>query len=231
LINLGYAAASLLRGVEVVHFTHEMSTKQVAKRYAARILFRFPKRGDDLNAYAEDLIQAARKYLKGNVRIIGGAKKMSCQQLRAHLERLKATGYDFKLIIDDYPDLLVPPRIYKEKRFELTEIYEFCRSIGKEFEAPFWGASQAQRLAYSKEVISLDMIAEDIGKASTADVILSLCQTYDEERMERCRLFGAKIRDGESRFMVEAKYYGAQQAIISTGYAKYKDRKEAGDVI
>ena len=44
--------------------------------------------------------------------------------------------------------------------------------------------------------------------------------------MDRCRLFGAKVRDGDSKFMVEAKYYGAQQAIVTTGYAKNKDEQD-----
>lgn len=226
LVNIGYSAASLLCGANVVHFTHEMSVKQVAKRYAARVVFRFPKRGDDLQQYAEELVMAARRLLKGRIRIIGGAKKMTTQQVQSHLDRLLSDNFKIDLIVDDYIDLIIPPRIYKDRRYELSALYEWYRSISDQYHAPVWSASQANRPAFSKEVISLQDIAEDIGKASTADVILSLCMTMDEERIDRCRLFGAKVRDGSSRFMVEAKYYGLQQAIISTGFAEYKKREE-----
>lgn len=228
LINIGHAAISMFCGKNVIHLSHEMSERQVAKRYAARAVFRFPHRGDDLEAYAEELVSVARRTIKGKVRVIGGADKMTVAQIRAHIDRLVAEGFNPGLIIDDYPDLVVPIKHYGDRRFELSELYEWFRVLGgpSSYNVPVWVASQANRGGYSKEIITLADIAEDITKASTADVIISLCQTFEESRMDRCRLFGAKIRDGASKFMVEAKYYGAQQAIISTGYATFK---EGGD--
>jgi hypothetical protein len=64
-------------------------------------------------------------------------------------------------------------------------------------------------------------VAEDIGKASIADVIVSVCQTYEERLADICRLFMAKVRDGESLATVVAKYYQKSQAIVSTDYVEY----------
>jgi archaellum biogenesis ATPase FlaH len=59
LINVGYSVASIGSGKNVLHFTHEMSKQQTAKRYAARMVFRFPKHVDNLETYAEDVVETA----------------------------------------------------------------------------------------------------------------------------------------------------------------------------
>jgi hypothetical protein len=78
----------------------------------------------------------------------------------------------------------------------------------------------------SKEIITIQDIAEDIGKAAIADVIIALCQTRDEEQMNQCRLFMAKVRDGTKKMMYDAKFYGKSQAIITTGLSKNKDEEK-----
>ena len=72
----------------------------------------------------------------------------------------------------------------------------------------------------------MDSIADDIGKASIADVIMALCQTYDEKQLEICRLVMAKVRDGASMDIFKAKYYPAQQAIITMGKVEYKEKQQ-----
>lgn len=222
LVNLGYAGASMVNARNVIHFTHEMSDKQTAKRYAARTVFRFPKRVDNLDEYAEELVLAARSLVKGKVRIIHG--KMTTSDMEDHINRLIDDGFEPGLIIDDYPDLLETTKYYKEDRYRLSAVYKWFRDdIADYYGIPVWGASQATRGAYDKEIITLKDIAEDIGKASVADVIISLCQTSDEEKVDQCRLFLAKVRDGDSRGMVQCKYYKGSQAIVATGFAKSKE--------
>ena len=227
LVSIGYGAASIGSKKNVIHFTHEMSKEVLAKRYAARMVFRFPKRNEDLYQYDEDFTEAARKLMPGQVRIIGGAETMSVSEMKSHVSRLVTEGFNPGLIIDDYPDLLVPDIRYKERRFELSSIYLELRAIGAEFNVPIWGASQANRASLSKEVITIKDIAEDIGKAAIADVIVALCQTDEEYNMEQARLFMAKVRDGKRNFMFNAKYYDAQQAIITTGFATKKGEVDA----
>jgi hypothetical protein len=89
-----------------------------------------------------------------------------------------------------------------------------------------WSASQAGRSSLSKEIITMADIAEDIGKANIADVIIALCQTREEETADQCRLFLAKVRDGDSKAMVRAKYYKKSQAIVTTGIVTQKDSEQ-----
>jgi len=225
LVNIGYGAASIGSAKNVVHFTHEMKTAQVAKRYAARMMFRFPQRNDDLGVYERDLLEVARRFMPGKVRIIGGTR-MTFDAVESHLARLADDGFEIGMIIDDYPDLMLARRNYSERRFELSSIYEDWRNIGSEYNVPVWGATQAGRQALSKEIVTMADIAEDIGKAAIADVIVAICQTYDELQMDAARLYIAKLRDGKNtNQLINCKWYSDSQAIITTGFTKPKEKQ------
>jgi len=233
LINIGFGAASIGSGKNVVHITHEMSVAQVAKRYAARTMFRFPTPDENLDSYSTELYDAARKLISGNIRILGSrdVKKavstMTIVDLRAKLCQLADSGFRIDLIIDDYADLIRPERRHSERRFELKEIYDGMKNIGDEFNCPFWTASQSRRSSHSKEVVTMDDVAEDINKSSVADVMISICQTKEEKDSDRCRLFAAKVRDGISGATFAAKFYGKMQSIVTTGIAGKNDTEEA----
>jgi replicative DNA helicase len=226
LVNIGYGAATIGSAKNVVHFSHEMNATVVSKRYAARLTFRFPTKGDDLAEYETSLIDAAMKLMPGKIRVIH-QPKMTVDDMDNRLERLAAEGFEIGMIIDDYPDLLVPTRNYTDRRFELSGIYTDLRALGDKWKVPVWGASQSTRGSLSKEIITMQDIAEDIGKAAIADVIVAICQTRDERLTEQCRLFMAKVRDGENLGMFSAKYYGRSQAIISTGIVEQKVDEDA----
>jgi replicative DNA helicase len=228
LINIGYAAASIGSAKNVLHISHEMSVQQVAKRYAARMLFRFPQREENLVEYENDLMTVARRLMPGRVRVVGGAAKMSYSELERHIDRLIAEDFKPGLIIDDYPDLIVPDKHYSEKRYELSANYEWLRSLSDKYQCPVWGASQATRASLSKEIITMADIAEDIGKAAICDVMVALCQTREELQNDQCRLFVAKIRDGsKKRPLIACKFYGESQAIITTGFVSKDEAADA----
>jgi replicative DNA helicase len=226
LVNIGYGAASIGSAKNVVHFTHEMKVSQVAKRYAARFMFRFPKLEDgDLAKYEAEFLESARRFVPGKIRIIGGSK-MTFDAVESHLSRLADSGYNIGLIIDDYPDLMIPRRRYSERRFELSSIYEDWRSISEKYNVPVWGATQAGRAALSKEIITMADISEDIGKAAIADVIVAVCQTYDERQMETARLYIAKLRDGKNtNQLISCRWITDSQAIITTGLVNPKEKQ------
>ena len=224
LVNIACGAAGLGSGKNVVIFTHEMSEKIYAKRIAARTTFRFPKRLESLTEYRDLFVEFSKRLMPGNIRIIGDTN-MSTLQIEGSLERLKGEGYDFDLVIDDYPDLIIPPRRRKERRFEISETYEWYRRLGNKFNVPVWAASQTNRQAYNKEIIMESDIAEDIGKVNISDIVIAICQTKKEADEDRCRLFLTKVRDGLRNTMFDAKFYPREQAIITTNKTVRKDRK------
>jgi replicative DNA helicase len=226
LINLGYGAASIGSGKNVVHFTHEMKIEQVAKRYTARMTFRFPKREDDLGQYEDEAVNVARRFMPGKIRVVGGTK-MTFDQIESHLDRLIDDGFDIGMIIDDYPDLMIARRKYKDRRFELSSIYEDWRALAEKYGVPVWCATQSTRSSLNKEIVTMADVAEDIGKAAIADVMIAICQTYEERQMDQARLFMAKLRDSGTKVpLIACKWYPASQAIITTGYVRRKSDKE-----
>lgn len=224
LVNLAYGAAGLGSGLNVVIFTHEMRALSYAKRFGARMLHKFPTRATGLTQYEAEFLHAAKMLMPGKVRIIGDGK-MSTGQIEGHLDRLLAEGFEPDLVLDDYADLIIPPRRHTDRRFELTETYEWLRDLGTPGRVTERGfasatASQTNRGAYNKEVITEQDIAEDIGKVNTADIVMAICQTQEEATAERCRLYGVKVRDGQRGFMFDAKFLTASQAIITIGPAQ-----------
>ena len=82
---------------------------------------------------------------------------------------------------------------------------------------PIWTASQANRASLAKKVVTEGDIAEDFGKAQTADVILALCQTKQEYDDQEMRIFIAKNRDSPAKIEVSIEtnfYYGRFYADI-----------------
>jgi len=226
MVNIAYGAAGLLSGKNVVLFTHEMHPKIYAKRFGARMTFKFPNRFENLGEYETEFLERARRLMPGSVRIIGGAKKMTTMQIEDDLKRLIDEGFKPDLLIDDYADLIIAPRTFKDRRFEYTATYEWLRALGEEYGFPCWTASQVGRNAYAKEIITEADIAEDIGKVNTADVVLAFCQTKEEQSKQRARFYLAKARDATRAEMFDMKYFPASQAIISIGVA---DKREYAD--
>jgi hypothetical protein len=226
LVNTIVGAAGFPSVKDVGVFTHEMKPTVYAKRIGARIVFRFPKRGDDLEEYEAEVNYASRLLLPGKIRIVGGPRKMTTTQIEDHTDRWKQEGFKFGLLVDDYIDLIIPPARRTDKRFELSDLAEWFRGLCGHWDVPGWTASQVTRASYTKEIITMSDIAEDIGKANIADVIIALCQTPDENKKDRCRLFMAKVRDGaRAGAMFDAKYYPLSQAVITTGLSVRREEE------
>lgn len=215
LINVAFGAAGLINALKVAYFSFEMRAAIVAKRIAARMVFRFPSRRDDQNEYIEKFESLARMFLPGDVRAfrVNGNVNM----LRRKMDMLIDSGYEPDIIIVDYGDEVEPTRHRREHWLELGETFGELRELGETYECATWTATQTGRGSVNKEIITMQDIAESYKKCEKADAIVAICQTAEEERLDQCRLFLAKLRDGRSRSMVSAKYYKEQQAIITTG--------------
>lgn len=218
LINVGYGAVGPISAKNVVHFSYEMNANVIAKRYAARMLFRFPKRSDDPDEYESEFNRWSKVFMPGEIRALWGTGDVN--GLRSRLNVLVDSGFEPELIIVDSGDAMDPVRPRPQQWIELGDIYKALRELGFEFKCPVWTASQTRRGALGKEVITMEDLGESFRKAAIADAIVAICQTEEEESNDRCRLFLAKLRDGKSRTMIHAKYFKEQQALITIGFAR-----------
>jgi len=151
LVNFGVGA--LKEGKDVVHYTFELSEYNIGLRYDSCITGIETKQIPERVSEVESLI----KNFKGGKLIIKEfpTKTATINNIRFHFEHLRACGYNPKLIIVDYADLMRSRRGYEQKRYELESIYEDLRGLAMDIKVPIWSASQSNRcVALDTEVIT-----------------------------------------------------------------------------
>lgn len=226
LVNIGCGAAGIMGKATVVHITVELSAKKVAKRYAARTVFKWLKRENDPSEYIMEFQDSAHKRMPGNVYIkewpTGNA---SINDIDAYLERLKLLGIVADVVIVDYPDELRHAGV-GEYRLILGRTFSELRALAIKWDVALWGATQAGRQALAKEMVTLDDISESMEKANKSDVIVAVCQTRLEKEDNVLRLFGAKVRDGEGGWMVQCHLSKDAHAIISDKVITFRELAE-----
>lgn len=218
LINIGVWAASVVYRKRVLHFTLEMSEEKTLKRYAYRVSNENFTQESNPEEYAANLQEHLRLKLPGEIRVKHYPKKQATvNDLYDFTRRLQDNGYLPDLIIVDYPDLLRTANSYKDQRFALQEISANISGMAQRLKLPLWAGKQTNRGAFNAKIVDLDDSAEDIGIARDADVVMSVCQTRDEVRINKARFYMAKIREGARKghqIDLVIKY----PAIISTGF-------------
>lgn len=218
LVNIGAAAASPLVGKNVLHITLEMPAEDVAIRYASHVTQKEFEPDSDIDDYLRRLGHWGEAMLPGRVLVKEyPTKEASVTQVRSYIEGRIDAGFDPGLIIIDYPDLLKPPSFRGERREEISDTIEAVRGLAGYFKLPVWGATQSNRGSLDKEIITMADIANDIGKANTADILIAFCQTKDERKQKEARLFMAKVRKGEALALVKVRVHFDLMSIVSVG--------------
>ena len=192
LVHLG--AAALRAGLNVVHYTLELSDKAVGLRYDA-CLTKYHL--SDLYTFKDEILEKISDQEFGELVIKEyPTRKASTATIKNNLEQLASSGYKVDFVIVDYGDLLRPVTAYKEKRQELETIYEELRGLAGELKVPFWTASQTNRTGLNAEVITLESIAEAFAKCFPADLIITLSRTIKDKAQNSGKMFVAKNRNG-----------------------------------
>ena len=191
LAHLG--AHALKQGINVVHYTLELSDVVTGHRYDSCIssvpLSTLFTRKDEVLEIIGDV--------KGELIIKEyPTKTASTNTIRSHLEKLKKRNHRVDLIIVDYADLLKSTTNFREKRDELGSIYEDLRAIAQEQKCPLWTASQTNRTGLNAEVVTMESISEAFNKCFVADFICSISRTIKDKNANTARLYIAKNRNG-----------------------------------
>ena len=194
LVNIG--ATALFLGKRVLHVTLEIRSRSVARRYDLR----FTKRTFEELREEPTILSRALEALqaKGAKLLIKDYSYMHCDvsQVGGILEWYKNREKPFNLMVVDYADLLDSGHKYKDKRHEVSSIYKELRILAGAYDIPVWTASQGNRKSMDKRVVTMQDFAESIDKAFTADVVLTLSQTPEEQEELMMRIFIAKQRSG-----------------------------------
>lgn len=197
------ACSALQNGIDVIHYTLELSESYVGQRYTTIIS------GIQTSDHKEKKDEVIRKIraIPGRVRIKYYPPQFaSAKTLSAHIEKLRATGYNPKLIIIDYADLLKSSDKGKDGLYaELGGIYEELRGLSGETGIPIWTATQTNRAAIDHEVIQADSVGDSYKKVQTADFIMSVSRKTKDKLSNTGRVHIVKNRFGPDGMTFPAK--------------------------
>lgn len=192
-------ANALRNGIDVLHYTMELSEAAVGLRYDSNLC----DMDSNLVIDNKDSIINAYKTNKLGRLIIKEfpTNTATIYTLRAHIERLDIKGFRPGIIVIDYADIMRSTRQYDSLRHELKLIYEELRSFAMEKKIPIWTASQSNKEGSSADVVDLSNMSEAYGKAMVADVVLSISRKAHEKSSGHGRLYVAKNRAGRDGLM------------------------------
>ena len=176
LVNV--AAHAVKDGLNVVHYTLELSAPYVGLRFDSV----FTGIAAQNLKYHIDEIKENVNNLPGNLVVkYYPTKTASVNTLKAHIEKCILQDKKPDVVIVDYADLLRGAGRTQDLRHELGNIYEDLRGLAGEYEIPVWTASQANRSALEEDVIGAEKIAESYAKIMTADFVISLSRKIEDK--------------------------------------------------
>lgn len=193
LMNIG--AHGVQKGLNVVHYTMELSEEYTAQRYDAIITGIATQ---NLKYNLDEVEQELQKKVTGNLTIkYYPTKSASVNTLKAHLDQMILLGTKPDIVIIDYADLLRGTSRTREKLHEDLEIiYEELRGLAGEYEIPVFSASQSNRSSADSDIVTGDQIASSFAKIMVADFIISLSRKVTDKIAGTGRFFVIKNRFG-----------------------------------
>ena len=219
-----FAVEALRAGKKAVYYTLELSDKVVGQRFDA-CLNEIPL--DNVWYYPDYIEETLNEiHQKGAEFIIRhySTKGVTIDTIISHLHHLKTSeGFEPDIIFVDYADLLKPVVHYTDKRHELTGIFESLRGVACDFDIPVWTATQTNRDAMEKDVVTLNTIGESIGKAQIADIVIGIARPNAKKGKSEATISILKSRlgpDGQhlkaifNTNTVDIKILGRQQEEI-----------------
>ena len=211
LVNI--AAHAALVGRRVVYVSTELREYDVICRLLARMTKRELPEVEDEHPDFKSAAQA----LKGGdryIRVAAIRRGAPVTVIRSLVSRIVANdGVDPEVLVIDYADELSPSRsdfhhgdsASEHGYYAYGDIYYELTNLATDYHCPIWTASQVNRLAYGAESFGMEAASDSIKKAQVADAILCLCQSDDEEKTNRMRIWVDKLRRGKSKFSIGLK--------------------------
>ncbi len=197
------ACSALQNGIDVLHYTLELSESYVGQRYTTILT------GIQTSEHKQRRDEVIRKIkqVPGRVRIKYYPPQFaSAKTIAAHVEKVRQIGFNPKLIIIDYADLLKSGNSNRDGLYaELGGIYEELRGLSGETQIPVWTATQTNRAAIDHEVIGADSVGDSYKKVQTADFIMSVSRKTKDKLSNTGRIHIVKNRFGPDGMTFPAK--------------------------
>jgi len=224
LVNFAFNA--LQAGFNVLYLTFELHPNFIYNRIVQRLL---NKTSDEIVISKDETIREIERWKKSvskNLVIKGmRKKKYTIADISRYVNNKIKEGFKPDVIFVDYADIITASAI-KEKRHEIGEIYKGLWNIAQELDLPLWTASQTNREGIGKATIDIDNLSEDISKAFTSDLIISLCQTMEDRISLDAKIYIAKNRNFRAKKEIPVKFISERMLICELDQYEYFRRDE-----
>ena len=216
-------AAAVKQGLNVVHYSLELSEHYVGQRYDT-VFTQIPS--TDVKEKKEVVLEKINR-LSGKLLIkYFPPKGISAKKLESHIEKMTAAGNKPDLIIIDYADLLLSHTNKSDSTYgEQGGVYIELRGISGELGIPIWTASQTNRSAIDSEVIEADKIADSYAKVMNADFIMSISRKAKDKLNNTARFHIMKNRFGPDGITFPSKMD------TNTGFIEVYDGNSSDGII
>src|SRR5210317_63868 len=216
-------AAAVKQGLNVVHYSLELSEHYVGQRYDT-VFTQIPSA--DVKDKKEVVLEKINR-LSGKLLIkYFPPKGISTKKLESHIEKMTAAGNKPDLIIIDYADLLLSHTNKSDSTYgEQGGVYIELRGISGELGIPIWTASQTNRSAIDSEVIEADKVADSYAKVMNADFIMSISRKSKDKLNNTARFHIMKNRFGPDGITFPSKMD------TNTGFIEVYDGNSSDGII
>ena len=207
MVALGAHAVKL--GLNVVHYTLELSEGYVGKRYDAHFVNEpvntIHLHKEKINKFIDDLSGSLtiKEYSPGQA---------SISTLESHIQKITDLGYPPDLIILDYVDLLKSISSSKDEKEKLDNTYVATKALARDLNIPVWSVSQVNRAGARDEIVEGDKAAGSYNKLMITDFCMSLSRLPQDKVNNTARFFLMKNRYG----MDGMPYYASMDASTGT---------------
>lgn len=163
LVNI--ASLAIVHGVKVGFWELERPMEEMMERFALRLIG------------TQDFKKAAKR-----IKLFGGELVLRVDPYcTPRALRSWCINEKIGMLVVDYFDY-IKIRKMKERRFEISEIYQFSRELAKEMNIPVWTASQSVVKSGKKKYLDMaDLEEAKIAKAGIASLVVGMSQNEDEK--------------------------------------------------
>lgn len=206
--NFGIKA--LLGGMNVVHYSLEMSEDRIGQRYDAIASGINQKQLMDHPDEVKEKYDMFKKITKSRLKLKEFPTSLaSVLDIEAHLDNLK-TFHNFEpdMLIVDYGDIMKSTRNTKNTYEEQGWIFRELRGLAIKRNVVVLTATQTTRDSLSSdggtaEIIGMDKAADSMEKNRILDVLFSITQSMKDKDDGVINLWVAKNRNGQSSKFLE----------------------------
>lgn len=213
---ISFAKAGSLAGFNVLYVTLEVSKLIISDRLDASVTDTLMKELTNNIKHIEDIVTKLHEKAGRLILHEYPAGTMSPNMLRQLIERYKAQGVKFDLVVVDYADIMAPNHRYDDVIENSKSVYIDLRAIAQQEDLAMLTATQTNREGYKSTVAKAEHVAEDFNKVRTVDLMISINITDEERSRNEARLYFAASRNQASGFTIFIKQDMARMKFIES---------------